>query len=56
LPFDLDFRVHEKGGAHRHTPMAGPQRAPARWGAGESRRYLFFAAFFLPPLAFFAIA
>jgi hypothetical protein len=35
----------KKGGAHRHTPYS--------WRVGG---YLFFAAFFLPPLAFFAIA
>ena len=31
-------------------------RAPAHPLFMASRRYLFFAAFFLPPLAFFAIA
>ncbi len=34
----------KKGGAHRHTPCVA------------NGRYLFFAAFFFPPLAFFAIA
>ena len=40
-----DREYRKKGGAHRHTPCS--------W---RDWRYLFFAAFFLPPLAFFAIA